>query len=365
MSPSGADADLDAADPVLGSGARSDSESLRSSLTGAGVSHRSWQERGRDWCADTKNARTRRVLQFAAGALAVFIIVVMLVIYAHHRDEPDAVTYPVRLPLSVRPSLYTMELNASLAAETFSGTMDIDVLFVEASAQVLLHAVDLRISDVTLTVAGSALRPQSHGYTGQHDLYLVQMSHVVAAGTSARLHLRFAGLILPTLAGFYLSTYTTAAGETRTIASTQFESTDARRAFPCFDEPSFKANFSIALVTEAGKRVLSNMPPKQAEPEAVAPGWQRVAFETSVRMSTYLVAWAITDFVSVEGTTKRGVPVRVWTAPEKLSQTGVALKAGIAALDRYEDFFKVVYPLPKQDMVAIPNFPVGAMENCK
>jgi len=243
--------------------------------------------------------------------------------------------------------------------------MDIDVLFAEPSAQVLLHAVDLRISDVTLTVAGSVLQPQSHGYTGQHDLYLVQMAHVVTAGTSARLRLRFAGFILPTLAGFYLSTYTTAAGETRTIASTQFESTDARRAFPCFDEPSFKANFSIALVTEAGKRVLSNMPPTLPDPEPVAPGWQRVQFETSVRMSTYLVAWAITDFVCVEGRTKRGVPVRVWTAPEKLSQTDVALKAGVDALNRYEDFFKVVYPLPKQDMVAIPNFPVGAMENCK
>jgi aminopeptidase N len=108
------------------------------------------------------------------------------------------------------------------------------------------------------------------------------------------------------------------------------------------------------------------MPPKDAAPVIVAPGWQRVSFETTVRMSTYLVAYCITDFVSREATaTARNIPVRVWTAPDKIDQVGVALKAAVDALNRYEEFFKVPYPLPKLDNVAIPNFAAGAMENCK
>jgi aminopeptidase N len=164
--------------------------------------------------------------------------------------------------------------------------------------------------------------------------------------------------------GFYISTYKTSSGATKKIASTKFESSYARQAFPCFDEPAFKANFSIAITTEAYHRtILSNMPNTTA-PVLVdgSAAWQRVAFDTTPRMSTYLVAYVICDFAYVEALTARGVPVRVWTDVEKISFTAAALKAGVDSLNRYEQFFKLPYPLPKSDQVAIPDFASGAME---
>ena len=318
------------------------------------------------WCGSPKNAHTIRVLKFIAGGLIALALILLIATYSRHTASTQEPSYGVRLPLAVQPVLYTLLLNASLASATFAGTMDIDVYFAAATDQILLHAIDLDISDVSLqTEAGTIVKPASFGYVNQYDLYLITLSHTVSRATSAKLSMRFSGLILPSLRGFYLSTYQTAAGETRTIASTQFESTDARRAFPCFDEPAFKANFSIALITEEGKVVLGNMPPREAAPVIVAPGWQQVSFETTVRMSTYLVAYCITDFVSREATaTARNIPVRVWTAPDKIDQVAVALQAAVDSLNRYEDFFKVPYPLPKLDNVAIPNFAAGAMENC-
>jgi aminopeptidase N len=166
------------------------------------------------------------------------------------------------------------------------------------------------------------------------------------------------------VSGFYISDYKTSSGATKIIASTQFESTDARLAFPCFDEPAFKANFSITITTEAyHKTILSNMPNTTAPVLVGADNaWQRVSFDATPRMSTYLVAYVICDFAYVEALTARGVPVRVWTDPEKISYTAAALKAGVDSLNRYEDFFKLAYPLPKSDQVAIPNFAAGAME---
>jgi hypothetical protein len=171
-------------------------------------------------------------------------------------------------------------------------------------------------------------------------------------------------LFFVVVSGFYISTYKTSSGATKKIASTKFESSYARQAFPCFDEPAFKANFSIAITTEAyHKTILSNMPNTTAPVVVDASGtWQRVAFDTTPRMSTYLVAYVICDFAYVEALTARGVPVRVWTDVEKISFTAAALKAGVDSLNRYEQFFKLPYPLPKSDQVAIPDFASGAME---
>ena len=120
-----------------------------------------------------------------------------------------------------------------------------------------------------------------------------------------------------------------------------FEAVSARMAFPCFDEPAFKANFSISIVTEKEyTTVLSNMPAIGA-PEIIG-DWQRVNFETTPRMSTYLVAYAICNFVNIEGQTSRGVPVRVWAAIDKINQADIALKAAIIAINKFEEFFALV-----------------------
>lgn len=353
----GADQDFD---PVLGVH-HDGGDSLRSSLAHNHNRPTDWRTSCRDWCVDRKNAHTIRIFQLIAGGFAVFIVILLIAAYAHTADDTPAPVYDVRLPQTVFPSLYTMVLNASLASESFSGSMGIDVFFASATDQILFHAVDLELTGFSLmTSTGVVVGVSSAGYTGQHDLFLVSLSHLVSAGTSARLSMSFSGALLRTLAGFYLSDYVTANGDNRTIASTQFESTDARRAFPCFDEPAFKANFSVSLIAATGYVVLGNMPAKAET--VVAPGWQRVDFETTVRMSTYLVAYVVCDFTSVEAFTKRGIPVRVWAPVDKIAQAAIALNASVASIDAYETFFQVLYPLPKLDNIAIPNFAVGAME---
>lgn len=325
-------------------------------------------DRFKYWLADPENKPRIRICQVIA-ACAVLIIVITLVLRYRHSDSDDAaVVYSVRLPHTVYPSLYTMNLNASLVAATFDGDMAIAVSFKEVTNQILFHQKDLTLTNIWLAIDGgvSHLVPLVAQDTGQYDLYLVQFDRYFPVGATGVLHIRFAGLILPTLAGFYLSNYTTASGAVHTIASTQFESTDARRAFPCFDEPSFKANFSITIITEASQGVLSNMPLRVSEAITLPGGLlKQWPFETTFRMSTYLVAYCITDFVSREKLTKRGIPVRVWTAIDKIGGVDVALEAAVVSIERYDEFFEVLYPLPKSDHVAIPNFPVGAMENCE
>ncbi|XP_007940750.1 endoplasmic reticulum aminopeptidase 2 [Orycteropus afer afer] len=147
----------------------------------------------------------------------------------------------------------------------------------------------------------------------------------------------------------------------RVIAVTDFEPTQARMAFPCFDEPLFKANFSIKIRRESKHIALSNMPKvKTIELEG---GLLEDHFEATVKMSTYLVAYIVCDFNSVSGTTSSGVKVSIYASPDKWNQTHYALDVSLKLFDFYENYFDINYPLPKLDLVAIPDFETGAMEN--
>lgn len=161
--------------------------------------------------------------------------------------------------------------------------------------------------------------------------------------------------------GFYKSTYRTKEGEVRILASTQFEPTAARMAFPCFDEPAFKASFSIRIRREPRHLAISNMP--LVKSETIAEGLIEDHFDVTVKMSTYLVAFIISDFKSVSKMTKSGVKVSVYAVPDKITQADYALDAAVTLLEFYEDYFSIPYPLPKQDLAAIPDFQSGAMEN--
>lgn len=152
------------------------------------------------------------------------------------------------------------------------------------------------------------------------------------------------------MAGFYKSTYTDASGVKKIMGSTQFEALDARRAFPCWDEPAVKATFSLSLIVPQQLTALSNMP--EASITHVAGGKKKVDFEISPKMSTYLLAWAIGEFDYVQGRTKNGVTLRVFSPPGRAEQGRFALDTGIRALDFYDDYFQVPYPLPKLDMVS-------------
>lgn len=177
----------------------------------------------------------------------------------------------------------------------------------------------------------------------------------------ATIKMTFKGILNGDMAGFYKSSYTNADGEKLTMASTQFEALDARRAFPCWDEPAVKATFKVALVVDKHLTALSNMP--EVSLLHLPGGKKRVDFDVSPIMSTYLLAWAIGEMDFVQCYTDEGVSIRIFSPPGRANQGNFALDAGKRALEFYNNFFQVKYPLPKLDMLCVTEFAAGAMEN--
>ena len=184
---------------------------------------------------------------------------------------------------------------------------------------------------------------------------------VGAGARGATLRMAFDGTLNDKMAGFYRSAYSAPGGVTRHMGVTQFEATDARRAFPCWDEPALKATFDVTLRVPSDREALGNMPPVKTAPGPA--GWKDVTFERTPLMSTYRVAWVVGEFDCVEDVTAEGVAVRVWTPPGLGEQGRFALKVGVHALSFFTRYFGAPYPLPKMDMVAVPDFAAGAMEN--
>ena len=184
----------------------------------------------------------------------------------------------------------------------------------------------------------------------------------IAPGEGHKLQIEYEGCMNNQMAGFYRSGYTDAKGEKRIMGSTQFEALDARRAFPCVDEPAAKAVFGMTLVVNAAQHAFSNMP--EISSSLLEGGEKKkIVFMDSPKMSTYLLAWCVGEFDFVQGFTEHGVRVRVYTPPTKQALGTFALRVALATLDKYDDFFDLPYPLPKLDMVAVPEFAMGAMEN--
>jgi len=141
------------------------------------------------------------------------------------------------------------------------------------------------------------------------------------------------------------------------MASTQFESLDARRAFPCIDEPAVKAVFGLTLTVPSDRQCISNMPVSNVK--SIDARTRRVTFLDTPKMSTYLLAFCVGEFDCVQALTGHGVTVKVYTPPGKSDMGRFALDTAVRALDAYDDFFQLPYPLPKLDMIAIPEFSMG------
>jgi len=262
---------------------------------------------------------------------------------------------PYRLPANVVPFSYELVLEPDLRAATFSGTVSILVEVVEATADVVLNAIDLQIDGAE--VDG---QPAEVTLDAEHERATLHLPTPLQAGP-AGVHIRFRGVLNDKLHGFYRSTFTDSTGAEHTVATTQFESTDARRAFPCWDEPSLKATFATTLVVPEDLFAVSNAAVATDEP--TGDGRRRVTFEHTMKMSTYLVAFIVGPLAATEVVDVDGVPLRVIAPPERLALAPFALEAGAAALRAYSDFFGIPYPGGKLDLVAIPDFAFGAMEN--
>jgi len=228
----------------------------------------------------------------------------------------------------------------------------------EATDRISLHAKEINVRKVTID-SGSKLKSKS--LLLKDDLLTLVFEDVIPAGERT-LKIEFQGDHNDQMAGFYRSRYKNAKGEQKIMVSTQFEALDARRCFPCWDEPACKATFKCTLVCKTGLHALSNMPVERRSVEKKGE-LTRFEYMTTPIMSTYLLAFCVGEFDYVAGTTKNGVSIRVFAPPGRSEQGRFALDVAIRTLDIYDDFFGLPYPLPKLDMIAIMEFAAGAMEN--
>ena len=265
-----------------------------------------------------------------------------------------------RLPYSVSPRRYRLHLAPDLETETFTGTVAIEAVAHEQLHSITLHAQELSITSARVTSGGQAMEPSTRDDVEHDDRIVLELPRPVPAG-ALEIEIAFGGKLLEQLSGFYLSSYTDAAGERRSLAVTQFEATDARRAFPCFDEPDRKAVFSVSVDVPPGMAACSNSPVASERPGPG--GGSTVTFADTIPMSTYLVALVVGPLVRSEAVEVLGTPVRVVHVPGREHLTGFALEVASHALRFFTEWFGLAYPAQKLDLVAVPDFAFGAMEN--
>ncbi|XP_053689717.1 aminopeptidase N [Sabethes cyaneus] len=315
----------------------------------------------------------------------------------------------VRLPRSIEPIAYDIQLIPFIVEDnfTFSGVVEIDILVREKCDNITLHAVALQIHEASIqwsmkpiddAFAYSDTGTNDNRYTSrfrtsrestgdnsvrdkddeEHEpenaaeieiseqffieskqFLVLKLNQFLQVNERYTMRIKFGGVLNDYLQGFYRSSYT-AKGETRWLATTQFQPTDARRAFPCFDEPALKARFSISLARLRNMSTLSNMP-KIKSYSASEEGLEDYVwdvYQQSVPMSTYLVAFVVCDFVNLTSNN-----FAVWARSDAITSARYALEVGPKILKYLEQFFDIKYPLPKMDMIALPDFSAGAMEN--
>ncbi|XP_048435335.1 aminopeptidase M1 [Pyrus x bretschneideri] len=268
-----------------------------------------------------------------------------------------------RLPKFAVPKRYDVKLKPDLAACKFGGSVAIDLDIVADTKFVVLNAAELTVNagSVSFTHGGSSkvFKPSKAETFEEDGIVVLEFGEMLRIGYGV-LAIEFEGILNDKMKGFYRSTYEQN-GEKKNMAVTQFEPVDARRCFPCWDEPACKATFKITLDGVPSELVaLSNMP---IEEEKVNGHLKTVSYVETPIMSTYLVAVVVGLFDYVEDHTSDGVKVRVYCQVGKADQGKFALHVAVKTLELYKDYFAVPYPLPKLDMVAIPDFSAGAMEN--
>jgi puromycin-sensitive aminopeptidase len=272
----------------------------------------------------------------------------------------------VVLPGGVAPQKYSLKLQPNFQEFTFQGDETIDVEISEITSEIVLNSSEIEIQEASLRRNGTKSDATGISYDPARETATIRFGQPLGTGT-AQLTIKFTGILNDKLRGFYRSQYTTDQGETRYLAATQFEATDARQAFPCWDEPARKARFEATLVIPDDMVAISNTP---AVSEILSPDqrgkageFKEVRFAETPVMSTYLLAFVIGDLTHIEKEAASGTRVGVWTTRGKEEQGRFALDTSVKLLSFFNDYFGIPYPLQKLDHIAIPDFAAGAMEN--
>jgi aminopeptidase N len=258
-----------------------------------------------------------------------------------------------RLPVNVIPGHYRIAVTPDLSGETFSGTVTIDVDVREPSDSVTLHSVGLTLHDISIDSGGKRLTATDTADTA-NEMVTLKTAETLEPGPAA-IHIAFEGKLGQQLRGLYLSTTAK-----RKYAVTQFEAMSARLAFPCFDEPAMKATFDITLVVDEGDTAISNGVIVSDQPDGH--GKHVIRFATTTRLPTYLVAMLIGDFQCISGSAD-GIPIRVCSTPGLQDLGHYSLSAAEASIKFFDEYYGIKYPFKKLDLIGIPDFAAGAMEN--
>jgi puromycin-sensitive aminopeptidase len=274
-------------------------------------------------------------------------------------DETPGTVDPYRLPRHVIPSRYDLRLEPDLDQAIFQGQETVTITVSQPTTVIVMNAAELMISRA---YAENARQQRLHASIELDETLQrcrLTFSEALTPG-EWRLSIAFKGALNDKLRGFYRSTYKDPSGTTQTMAATQFEATDARRAFPCWDEPDFKAVFATTLVVDPSLTAVSNT---SVVSESVEAGKKVLRFADSMKMSTYLVAFIVGQLVATEPRFVGKTPLRLWTVPGKQPLTPFGHDIAKASLEFFEDYYGIPYPGDKLDLLAIPDFASGAMEN--
>ena len=268
---------------------------------------------------------------------------------------------PYRLPRSVTPSHYAIELRLDPTAPTFDGTEDVTVEVHEPVTEIVVNGKDLTVRSGAIVAGdGSTVEIAKAVPDPSAGRITLELPGELATGAYT-LRLEFTGKLSDLMEGMYRSRFADDAGQEHVIITTHFEATDARRNFPCWDEPDLKASFQMTLVVPEDMIALTNTPELGREP--ADPGFVRVRFDRSMVMSTYLVCVVVGHLGLTEASFAGPTPIRVACRPDRLHLAGYANEVGVYALEWFGDYYAIPYPEQKLDQAAIPDFAQGAMEN--
>ena len=264
-----------------------------------------------------------------------------------------------RLPTSVTPDRYDLRLTPDLTSFTFAGEERVAVKVHQSAAEVVLNALELELDEAVAERAGKTLRATKIELEPQRERAHIHFPRPLEAGDWT-LTIKFRGILNDKLHGFYRSSYTDAAGKSHKLATTQFEATDARRAFPCWDEPALKAVYQVTLVIDDTLSAYSNAGVERER--NLGNGKKEVVFKDTIKMSTYLLAFIVGEFVATPAA-DAGTPLRVVHVPGKQGLSAWAQEIGAFSLKFFANYYGIPYPGDKLDLIAIPDFAAGAMEN--
>ncbi|KAL6056357.1 Aminopeptidase [Balamuthia mandrillaris] len=296
------------------------------------------------------------VLLLIGFAVLVFLLFLFVGLNHGSSTPPPSMnnTTRVLLPKDVIPLKYYIHLTPNFDDFTFHGLETVDIKVNTSTKTLTIHSRDIKIDSAKVDGQSATI-----SYDEKEETVTFTFDEALKEDAS-KLEVDFRGTLNDQMAGFYRSKYMVGDKE-KYMATTQFEPTDARRAFPCWDEPAVKATFEVTLTIPAELQALSNMP--QDSKVTNEKGQNVITFQETPIMSTYLLAFIVGEFDYTETQTKEDVTVRVYTPVGKKEQGRFALDVGAKILSYYSDWFDIPYPLPKLDMIAIADFAAGAMEN--